>query len=45
MLGLSAQLLLFSGDDVPGDKNDRASARNVGILFLSDISACVKLEI
>ena len=45
MLGLSAQLVLLSGDDVLGDNNDRASASIAPILSLCAISACLKLEI
>ena len=45
MLDLSAQLMLFFGDDVPGDNKDRGSASNAHILSLLAISKCLKLEI
>ena len=36
---------VFSGDDVLGDNNDRASASNARILSLSAVSESQKVEI
>ena len=45
MLGLSAQLVLVSGYDVPGDNNERESDSNVPVFYLSVISKGLKWEI
>ena len=45
MPGLSAQLLLFPGDDLTIVNNDRASARNAQMVSISAISKCLKLRI
>ena len=42
MLGLSAQLVLVSGYDVPGDNNERESDSNVPVFYLSAISKGLK---
>ena len=44
MRGLSAQLLLFPGDNLTIVNNDRASASNAQMLSTSAISKCLKLK-